>query len=83
MEGLALLQEIVQDQSLPALKWVPQTMDGLSRAQNSIIIQLRSGHIVLNSYLHRITKINLPKCLSCKQANKLVHHFLLDANMEA
>jgi len=33
---------------------------------------------VLNSYLHRITKIDLPKCLSCKQADEMVHHFLFD-----
>jgi len=30
--------------------------EGLSHAQTSIIIQLMSGHIALNSYLHRITK---------------------------
>ena len=50
----------------------------MSRAQTSIFIQLRSGHNALSSYLHRITKVDSPKCPSCKQADESIHHYLFD-----
>jgi len=52
--------------------------EGLSRAQTSILVQLRTGHIALNAYLHRITKADSPTCPSCNQDDETVHHFLFD-----
>src|SRR5882724_5058543 len=65
------------DRSLP-LCGFHKLMEGLSRAQTSILIQSRSGHIALIGYLHRITESDSPTCLSCKQDVKSVHHYLFD-----
>jgi ribonuclease HI len=50
----------------------------LNRAQTSIIIQLRTGHIALNKHLHRITKADSPTCPTCGQDDETVHHYLFD-----
>jgi ribonuclease HI len=65
------------DPSLPSNKY-KQIIAELSRAQSSLIIQLRSGHIPLNAYLHRISKRDSPICTHCKDGDETVHHFLFD-----
>ena len=37
----------------------------LTRNQASIMIQIRSGHIPLNNYLHKIRKSDTEICLAC------------------
>ena len=49
-----------------------------SRVQVSLIIQLRTGHVLLNAYLHRISKMDQPLCQLCERGNKTVHHYLFD-----
>jgi ribonuclease HI len=49
-----------------------------SRAQLSLLLQLRSGHIQLNKHLHRIGKAERPKCMNCNAPSEGVEHFLLD-----
>ena len=50
----------------------------LSRAQASILMQLHTGHIPLNRFLHRIGKIDSPTCPTCQSADETVLHYLLD-----
>jgi len=56
----------------------------LSRNQTSLIMQLRTGHIPLNYYLHRIGKADSNKCAKCNeipgvlQVTETINHFLFD-----
>jgi len=50
----------------------------LSRDQSSVIVQLRTGHVPLNIYLHRILKTDQPVCLHCKTGDETVHHYLFE-----
>jgi len=50
----------------------------LSRAQTSILIQFRTGHVPLSKHLFRINKASSPACPSCQQDEESVHHFLFD-----
>ena len=36
------------------------------------------GHILLNLYLHRISKSDSPTCGYCKVGEESVHHYLID-----
>ncbi|KAI1783628.1 reverse transcriptase (RNA-dependent DNA polymerase)-domain-containing protein [Ganoderma leucocontextum] len=49
---------------------------GLSRQQCSILAQLRSSHVPLNSYLARIGAVDSPLCLACRTP-ETAEHFLL------
>ena len=49
-----------------------------SRVQASLIIQLRTGHVPLNAYLHRISKSDQPLCQHCGRGDETVHHYLFD-----
>ncbi|KAF9004984.1 hypothetical protein BDQ17DRAFT_1240330, partial [Cyathus striatus] len=43
-----------------------------------LIMQLITGHISLNKYLHHIEKVALPHCTKCNSASpESVNHFLL------
>ena len=65
------------DSSMPSNKyrWVT---DELSRAESSIVIQLRTGHAPLNAYLYRITKLDSLTCMHCRAGDETVHHYLFD-----
>jgi ribonuclease HI len=58
----------------------------LSRAHSSLMIQVRSGHLPLNSYLHRIGKAETKRCQECNNEEgedpptETVTHFLYDCN---
>ena len=41
-------------------------------------MQLRSGHVPLNSYLHRISKLDFPTCAHCRVSDETIHHYLFD-----
>ena len=43
----------------------------------SLLFQLRMGHVPLNTYLHKIQKIDSPICSECHQHSKMVIHFIL------
>ena len=49
----------------------------LSRNHASILFQLRSGHVPLNVYLHRIKKVDSPTCPNCHLFRETVMHFVL------
>ena len=49
----------------------------LSRNHASILFQLRSGHVPLNTYLHRIKKADSPICPSCQQYRETVMHYIM------
>ena len=50
----------------------------LSRAQASVLMQLRMGHVPLNYFLHKINKAESPVCPTCQLADETVHHYLFD-----
>jgi ribonuclease HI len=65
------------DPSLPSKKFIHNTST-LSRTQTSLLIQLRTGHLPLNSHLYRIKKAESPSCPHCGDAVfETVFHFLI------
>jgi hypothetical protein len=56
----------------------------LTRKQTSLIMQVRTGHIPLNFYLHRIGKTDTDRCAKCinnqhgASAKESVNHFIFD-----
>ena len=49
-----------------------------SKAQASVLMQLHTGHVPLNYFLHKINKVESPVCPICWLADKTIHHYLLD-----
>jgi hypothetical protein len=55
-----------------------KTATKLSRAQASVLIQLRTGHIGLNQHLHRINRSDTAYCPHCKGTTvESIRHFLI------
>src|SRR6266481_8815110 len=50
----------------------------LDRTQTSILMQFRTGHVLLQKHLFHINKASLPNCLTCHQEEESVHHFLFE-----
>lgn len=54
----------------------------LKRRQSSVLVQLRTGHIALAKYLHRLGKVDNPYCPHCymrgRQEPETVRHFILE-----
>jgi len=56
----------------------------LTRAQSSLLLQLRSGHIPLNAHLYRLKCADTDTCQACSTrrgaspAKEMVTHFLFD-----
>ena len=48
----------------------------LSRRHAAILIQLRSGHVALNTYLHRIGKSSTPLCQECRKSETTYHYLI-------
>ena len=65
------------DLSMPSNRF-HKLMSKLSRAQASILTQLRSRHIPLAKHLFRISKVPSPVCPSCQSDEESVHNFLFD-----
>jgi hypothetical protein len=55
----------------------PALYNKLSRNTSAKIIQLRTGHCGLNSYLHRFGLADSPLC-ECETGQETVEHFLLE-----
>ena len=49
----------------------------ISRNHASILFQLHSGHVPLNTYLHQIKREDSPICPNCHQFRETVSHFIL------
>jgi len=54
-----------------------QLTDHLPRKHASILIQLRTGYVPLQQYLHTIGKSESALCLACGGQEETVRHFLL------
>ena len=63
------------DPSTPSNKFRKMTTT-LSRRQKSILIQLRTGHIPLQAYLHHIGKAETPICQQCHEEEETVSHYV-------
>ena len=64
------------DDSLPMHTYL-RDRAGLTWAQQSLIMQLRTGHMPLNKHLHQIRKALSPICPACHRADETAHHFLI------
>ena len=58
-------------------------LNSLSRQQASLLLQLRCGHLPLNSYLYRIKKVESDRCQECRggregPSTETVNHFIFD-----
>ena len=53
-------------------------LNKLPRREQSIIFQLRTGHIPLNSYLHRIKPLHPSACPLCDAPEETVEHLLFE-----
>jgi len=42
----------------------------------ALLVQLRTGHVLLQAYLCKIGKAESPICPKCHKADKMVSHFL-------
>lgn len=59
--------------SSPPSACVPRMYHSLKRAQAAVLTQLRTGHIALNQYLHRIKAIDSPLCTRCGEHETVDH----------
>jgi ribonuclease HI len=66
------------DSSLPSRKFLDMT-DNLSRRQTSMLLQMRTGHVPLYKYLHRIGKVQSPTCRACNRTqDETVFHVVVE-----
>jgi len=66
------------DGSLPSDDFL-HIIDQLRRNQASTLIQLRTGHIPLNTVLHRIKRSDTPDCPHCQHGiRETILHYLLE-----
>ena len=49
----------------------------LTRQQASVLIQLRTGHVPLQAYLHRFKLVETPVCPTCGDEPETVSHYLI------
>jgi ribonuclease HI len=64
------------DSSAPSPRY-QRLIQQLPRRQASLLTQLRTGHVPLNKYLHRIQRAESPICPACRTHDETVQHFLL------
>ena len=66
------------DNTTPSLKFIDSISSSkLTRHGSSLLSQLRIGHFPLNSYLHKMKRVDSPRCPACGAANETIHHFLI------
>lgn len=49
----------------------------ITHRKSSLLVQLRTGHVPLNQYLHRFHLVESPLCLACNADVESVSHFLI------
>jgi len=69
------------DPSAPS-KHFADLISKLPRKHSSLIFQLRTGHVLLNKHLHRISKSPALICPACRQKKESVHYrdFILECS---
>ena len=70
------------DTKLPSPAFM-QATENFTRAQASVLAQLRTGHALLNAFLHWIGKVDSPLCPACLSVDEMVHHFIFDCPVHA
>ena len=66
------------DNSLPSDNYL-HIINQLRHNQASILTQLRTGHIPLNTILHRIKRLDTPDCPHCRHGTReTILHYLLE-----
>lgn len=65
------------DESFPSPAFA-RIMEGQPKWNTAALIQLRTGHIPLNKYLHKIGKRTSAICERCSQGEETVKHYLLE-----
>ena len=71
------------DKTFPFKKFM-KIQSELTRAQSSLLLQLRSGHIPLNTHLYRLKCVDTDQCQACNleqevtPAKETITHFLFN-----
>ncbi|QRV96882.1 Reverse transcriptase from transposon X-element protein [Ceratobasidium sp. AG-Ba] len=73
--GNARIRSIDESTSSNTFHKLAQTMP---RRHTSLLIQLRTGHIPLNAYLHRFGFTESSNCPACNQRAETVKHYLMN-----
>ena len=60
-----------------------QLVESLSKREATMLIQLRTDHIPLNYYLHRIGKLEKPNYPGCGFARETIFHLLVKCEAHA
>ena len=69
-------RSIRYDPSMPSNKY-RKIIESMPRLHVSILTQLRTNHIPLRAYLHKIKAADSPICPHCEDAPETVTHFLM------
>lgn len=69
-------QRYARFDSTPPSKAVLRMYAGLKRAQAAVLTQLRTGHVALNGYLHRIRALDSRNCIVCHEPDTVDHYLL-------
>jgi hypothetical protein len=69
-------QRMAQFDLIEPSKAFVKLADNFNRKQTAMLIQLRTGHIGLNAYLHRIGVEDSSTCKACNMSAETVSHFL-------
>ena len=64
------------DNTTPSAKFC-KLIKSYNRRKQSVLVQLRTGHVPLQQYLHRIKKVDSPVCPSCGRADETVFHYVM------
>ena len=69
-------RRIIKFDLRPPGKSVMRSFKNLARHEISLLTQLRTAHVALSAYLHRIRKIDSPLCLRCLVPDTPAHYLL-------
>jgi stalled ribosome alternative rescue factor ArfA len=62
----------------PGMRDYQKILAEISRSQQCLLTQFRTGHVPLNSYLHRIRKAETDVCMECGEDTESIHHFVFE-----
>ena len=64
------------DNSLPSKRFLTLTK-ALPHRHAALLLQLRTGHVALNKFLHKIGRSQSPLCSVCREEDETVMHYLI------
>lgn len=85
MGGITQSTEVRSSGVESTLRQYPQIHPGFKKLDSSLLMQLRTQHVPLNSYLHRFKRVDTPHCTACIKNNRIwvretLNHFLFECS---